>query len=48
MDVTLRCQCGRDVREDGALEDSALDLMATCGECGRSYVVTVTQFAGPN
>lgn len=47
MDVTLGCQCGTDVHGSDSLDNSALDLMTVCDECGRSYVVTVTQFSGP-
>lgn len=48
MDVSFECWCGHVLDLSGAITETESDLRAECEVCGRGYVITVTQYKGPN
>jgi hypothetical protein len=47
MNVTLECWCGMEMETSGEVHQSESDLRAECDDCGRGYVLTLTQYSEP-
>ncbi len=43
----MRCACGETILNVGDDVPTGRDARVTCAACGRGFVVTVTEFRGP-
>lgn len=47
MNVKIECWCGDDMEVHGDPVEAEADFRTECPNCGRGYVLTMTQYAEP-
>lgn len=43
----FECACGASTKIEGEMSECEADLTAACSDCGREYIITVTELYGP-